>query len=177
MRRKDDGSSQFIHDSIPTDDVRGVGRISGSAIQAADQGKPSWFDVPAISNVAAGLWQGGCLPGEMLPDDFKYVVSLYPWGQWELPDGCSRQEFRLYDSTDQGFEQIEGIAARVIDFWSYGKTLVHCQAGLNRSALVVGTALVRAGQFTGPEVVDHLRAWRHEVVLCNPAFEAYLRAL
>ena len=54
-------------------------------------------------------------------------------------------------------------------------TLVHCQAGLNRSSLVAARALVLGGR-TPDEAITLIRRKRSPACLCNPAFERWLRA-
>lgn len=135
------------------------------------------FDVPYISPIADNLWQGGCADGFALPNDIVHVVSLYPWEQYK-----ARHELRsvlsvvMYDSEDQGFAQVEAIASWVNACRDDGPTLVHCQAGLNRSSLVAGRALMLAG-LDADEAIWLLRHKRSTACLCNPAFERYLRSL
>jgi protein-tyrosine phosphatase len=54
--------------------------------------------------------------------------------------------------------------------------LVHCEAGLNRSGLIVALALVRAGM-KGTDALATIRARRHADCLCNDTFAAYIAAL
>jgi protein-tyrosine phosphatase len=150
--------------------------IEGHARAAQERGLSGYFSVPLISHVEGNLWQGGCIDGVALPADFKYVVSLYPWEQYTLPEGCERVEVRMYDSLDQDTGAVDSIAAMVVGFCQQGKTLVHCQAGLNRSGLVAARALMLMGR-TAREAVDHLRASRCDMVLCNQAFERWLLSL
>jgi hypothetical protein len=56
-----------------------------------------------------------------------------------------------------------------------GPCLVHCQAGLNRSSLVVARVLMLEGA-TADEAIGLLREKRSPACLCNPAFEEWLRA-
>ena len=117
---------------------------------------------------------GGCRGAVRLPDEFKHVVSLYPWEQYILPEGCERVEHRLYDSSHlPDEEQLDEIAAYVVACVTDGQTLVHCQAGLNRSNLIAGLALVHMG-WDPEEAIALLREQRCDVVLCNQAFETYL---
>jgi protein-tyrosine phosphatase len=54
-----------------------------------------------------------------------------------------------------------------------GTVFVHCQAGLNRSSLVIAASLLGSGEVaTGQEAIDVIRARRDPACLCNPAFEA-----
>jgi len=55
-----------------------------------------------------------------------------------------------------------------------GPTLVHCQAGLNRSSLVAARALVLGGM-TADDAIALIREKRSPACLCNPAFERWLR--
>lgn len=133
------------------------------------------FDVPYISEIVPGLWQGGCRNGLKLPEHIKHLVSLYPWERYEHEhDLDSGINVRMYDSTDQGFEQVDALAAWVNVCRANAPTLVHCQAGLNRSSLVAARALVLDGM-TPDDAIALLREKRSPACLCNPAFEEWLR--
>lgn len=135
------------------------------------------FDVPYISHVADDLYQGGCTGGLVLPRFIKHLVSLYPWEQYTVEhELASRLEVRLYDSLDQDFDAILTIARWVNVCRASGSVLVHCQAGLNRSALVAATALTLDGA-SPDDAIERLREQRSPAVLCNPSFEAWVRDL
>lgn len=144
------------------------------------------FDVPFISHVGHNLWQGGCRDGLILPSFIDVVVSLYPWERYTLHGNATRIEVKMYDSVDQGFEQVDEIAQKVNEFRDAGKVvLVHCQAGLNRSSLIAaralflewyGNELEGADPITGDWIVEILRDKRSPACLCNPAFEAEVRS-
>ena len=149
-------------------------RISGCATMGLSRPDGGYFSCPVISHVTGNLWQGGFLPGLKLPNEFRYVISLYPWGQWELPESCTRTEITMYD--DAGGldgEQIDDIAALVNECCEEGLTLVHCQAGLNRSGLVAARALILRG-YEPQDAIDLLRKSRCDMVLCNQSFEEWL---
>lgn len=132
------------------------------------------FDVPFISHIDGNLWVGGCRDGLILPREIEHVVSLYPWETYRCPLMLkSHLEVRMYDSLDQAFGQVTAIASWVNSCLADGPTLVHCQAGLNRSNLVAATALVHQGM-EPCEAIALLRAKRSPAVLCNPAFEQWL---
>ncbi len=135
------------------------------------------FSMPLVSHITGNLWTGGCRDGVVLPDEFRYVISLYPWERYELGPDTARVEVTMYDSTaDLGDgEQLYQLAAHVNSCRAAGRTLVHCQAGLNRSSLVAGLALVEDGM-TPDDAIDLLRERRSPAVLCNHAFERWLRA-
>lgn len=132
------------------------------------------FKVPLISHVDGNLWQGGCIDGVELPHDFRHVVSLYPWERYQLGPDTERVEVRLYDSAEIPPEsQLLVLAQTVNDLCAEGKTLVHCQAGLNRSGLVAGLALVLGGMAPA-DAIALLREKRCPAVLCNQTFERWL---
>lgn len=131
------------------------------------------FAMPIITHVKDNLWQGGFVPGIDLGSDFDYIVSLYPWEKW--PTKGERKEFRLYDSHDVDTRGVYDAAQVINQYLDTGKNvLVHCQAGLNRSALVTATALMQRGM-SADEAIRLLREKRSPAVLCNPTFEAWLR--
>lgn len=82
--------------------------------------------------------------------------------------------FALYDDAG-GVDgtTIDTIAKLVNECRREGKTLVHCQAGLNRSALVTARALMLDGM-SADDAITLLRK-RSPMVLCNLTFEAWLR--
>lgn len=143
--------------------------IEGIAIHGGVQ-----FAVPLISHIDGNLWTGGCIDGVRLPDDFDFVVSMYPWERYILGPKTSRVEIEMYDASDMPpADTLLEAAEAVADLLAQGKTLVHCQAGLNRSGLIAGMALVLTGR-TPAEAVALLREKRCDAVLCNPVFERYL---
>lgn len=150
-------------------------RIVGYVPHAAHRGINPNLNVPLITHVKDGLWQGGCMNYVTLPEGFDYVLSLYPWEQYTLPAGCQRDEIRMYDALDQTLDQIDELAEGVVERLNAGMTvLVHCQAGLNRSGLLTARVLTLMG-LSGAEAIDLLRKQRSPLVLCNEAFENHIR--
>ena len=132
------------------------------------------FEIPVISQIEGDLWTGGCQDGLVLPDFFHHLVSLYPWERYEVRhDLTSERTFRMFDATDQDTEDVDEIARLVSDCIDDGPTLVHCQAGLNRSSLVAAATIMQRG-CTAEEAIGLLRDRRSPAVLCNEAFEAWL---
>jgi protein-tyrosine phosphatase len=137
------------------------------------------FDTAFISQITDDLWVGGCRDGLVLPRDITDLVSLYPWERYTVRHELrSFLEVRMYDSA---LRPDSAELAMVADWINVrrqsGVVLVHCQAGLNRSGLVAGTALVRSGM-SGPDAIALLRLKRCNAVLCNPTFhEAVYRAV
>ena len=133
---------------------------------------------PLITHIEGNLWQGGCIHGVNLGNTFKHVISLYPWEKYRWTEHLNTfLEVKLYDSNKMPpIEKIERIADWVNVCTETGPTLVHCQAGLNRSALVAAIALLRKHpERTPDEVIALLREKRSPVVLCNTTFESFVR--
>lgn len=135
------------------------------------------FYAPLISHIEGNLWMGGCMHGVRLPDDFEYVVSLYQWERYDLGPNTRRVEVEMYDSSDDiaDPERVLDLARVVNEFREQGKTLVHCQAGLNRSSLVTALALIESGM-EPLDAIALLREKRSPAVLCNRTFESWLLA-
>lgn len=134
------------------------------------------INVPLISQITENLWMGGCRNGLQLPEDFRYVVSLYPWEKYDMGAGQERLEFEMYDSANvPAAETLHSIAAAVNWRTTRGKTLVHCQAGMNRSGLITALTLIHQG-LTTDAAIDLIRQKRHPKVLFNKYFIEWLHA-
>lgn len=160
---------------VKTDDADPlVKRMVGTAFHPEPFG--TYFDVPYISEIVPGFYQGGCSRGLVLPDFIEYVVSLYQWRRYEQHANVKGfREVEMYDSDDLPVhDNVVELATLVNEFRAKGNTLVHCQAGLNRSGLIAGAALMLEG-LTADEAIATLRESRSPAVLCNPSFETWLR--
>lgn len=133
------------------------------------------FSVPYVSHIVGNLWTGGCAQGLVLPETIKHVVSLYPWEQYEVRHQLDSYSLHwLYDSEDMaGSERLWSIARYAASCVEDAPTLVHCQAGLNRSGLIAAMVLVLLER-SPADAIALLREKRSPAVLCNRAFEAWL---
>ncbi len=143
------------------------------------------LDVPLISHIRGNLWTGGVRPNATLPAEIEYVVSLYPWERYVIePARTRRLEFVLLDTVNALTVLMLGTLAA--DFIARGPTLIHCQTGINRSALVATMAMMmsnteltarsRFGEsYYAGEAIDLLRERRGPAVLSNAVFETWLR--
>ena len=133
------------------------------------------ISVPLITKFDDTLWQGGCINGVNLMGMFKHVISLYPWERYNPGNELdSFMEVRLYDSAGlPDPDQLNFLADWINKCRKTGTTLVHCQAGLNRSGLLTGLALVKSGM-TPAGAINRMRERRCNAVLCNKAFENWL---
>jgi protein-tyrosine phosphatase len=135
------------------------------------------FDVPGITQVISELWFGGCAEGMILPNHINYLVSLYPWERYRIDHEVRGELYiRMYDDSNMVLDNVDEIALQVNRWREKGQVLVHCQAGLNRSSLIVARALMLgADAYSASDAIDLLRTKRSPACLCNPAFERYLR--
>jgi len=131
------------------------------------------FSVPLFSHIEGNLWMGGC-PVKFAPKEFKYIVSLYPWESYALAKFQVHTEVHLHDELSiPDEEQLYTLARCVNAYKQQGITLVHCQAGLNRSGLVSALALIEEGM-KAVDAIALLRDRRSPAVLCNGVFEKWL---
>src|ERR1700722_1864269 len=136
------------------------------------------ISVPLITKYDETLWQGGCINGVDLMGKFRHVVSLYPWERYN--PGRELDSFLEVKMLDEGImpniEKLYSVARWVNQCRKSGPVLVHCQAGLNRSGLVTGLALILDG-VAPAEAIKTMRERRCSAVLCNKAFEKFLLSL
>lgn len=159
---------------IPAEFLGQMADLTSHRIEGIARMGNTEFSCPIVTQVDGNLWQGGHVDAP-LPAYFRHVLSLYPWERYEVGPDVELREVALYDGDDVPssevlYELAEWVNVRRL----LGPTLVHCQAGLNRSALVTGLALVRWGR-TPDEAISLMRSVRSPAVLCNPYFEAWLR--
>jgi len=135
------------------------------------------FELPFISHIEGNLYMGGCRDGLVLPSHIKHLVSLYPWESYDAKHSLdSYTQVKAYDEDVEPLIPIlDGLASWVVACLRSGHTLVHCQAGLNRSGLVAALALIKMGR-SAKDAIALLRERRSPVVLCNPSFERWLLA-
>lgn len=133
------------------------------------------FDVPFVSQIEGNLWMGGCEQGLLVPDGIQHIISLYPWERYLVTTRLRSESYHwLHDADvpDEGFLRL------LVDWAVYcvadAPTLIHCQAGLNRSGLISALVLVRQG-WLAQDAIYLLRRRRSPAVLCNPKFEAWLK--
>lgn len=134
------------------------------------------LNMPFMTQVTDDLWHGGCERGLVLPEFVDFKLSLYQWEDYKYSRDIETRTVEMYDSLDQTFDQVTELAEWVNERRKKGTVFVHCQAGLNRSSLVVGKALILNGDVSdGNEAVELIRAKRDPACLVNPAFESWLR--
>lgn len=131
------------------------------------------FKVPLFSYIADNLYTGGCPRGEALPS-FRFIVDVYARELYHCKLHQAVLCVPLLDSSDGPDADLVLVLARhVNECRKIGPTLVHCQAGLNRSALVAGLALIEGGM-PAEHAIWLMRERRSPAVLCNRVFEQFL---
>lgn len=146
-----------------------------------------WYAEPLWSEVLPNLWQGGTAgDDEMIQnrgrdraritsEDFDTVITMYASAQavdWHV------KEFRhgIYDSDMRDFdseELFETVRAAHLEWKKGKKVLIRCQAGWNRSGLVMALVLIRDGM-AAPEAIKLIRETRSRHALCNNHFVDFL---
>ena len=139
-----------------------------------------------FSEIAPNLFQGGTddldvihlaktnnRPRTDLP--FDAIVTMYAWAR---PADWNVQEFR-YGVPDASISDIDLNRLRqAVEFgydrWKAGdRVLVRCQAGLNRSGLVLALILIKDG-LTPQEAINRIRENRGSDALFNADFHNWL---
>ena len=129
--------------------------------------------------VVPKLWQGGRHAARIVDFDppLEVVVNLTPLGKTVSVDYSGLYlEWPIEDGGVPCEKNLHALVALLAELYEADKTiLVHCQAGLNRSGLVVALVLV-ALNWTADAAIEQIRATRDEYALCNEEFEQYIRA-
>ena len=150
---------------------------------------PGNFDheAPVWSEVLPGLWQGGTLDRDVIgkakeasitADNFDTVITMY---QYANPVDWFVREVRycIYDLNVDHFpvEELFDVVKIAHADWKRGKrVLIRCQAGLNRSGLVMALVLIREG-FSAFEAIEMQRQARGNYVLFNKKFIEFLLSI
>lgn len=125
--------------------------------------------------VAPRLYLGGSMMGGDLTH-FDTVVSLSRSGNTfaPVPATVDHHPFYFGDANTIPTALVVKAIDAVLAAHARGDTvLVRCQAGLNRSALVMASVLIAQG-WDPDNAVRHLRAVRSHDVLFNPTFLAHV---
>jgi len=138
------------------------------------------------SMIAPNLFQGGTddldvihlaqtnnRPRTDLP--FDAIVTMYAWAR---PADWKIQEFRYgvpdASITDIDLDRLRQAVEFGYDRWKQGdRVLVRCQAGLNRSGLVLALILIKDG-IAPQEAINCIRDGRGPDALFNENFHAWL---
>lgn len=122
------------------------------------------------------LWQGGS--PYQLNGRWDVIVGLQHEPTDRLLDRVKFNGIYIWHPIDdmdvKDAHALRSIAAMVADRVEMGdKVLVHCSAGLNRSGVINGRALMWLGMSVD-EAVSTIRKNRYSSALCNPRFVRWL---
>lgn len=128
--------------------------------------------------IVPGLYQGG---SDLRPSKELFTVVLSVGhvrfnqdceaGLRELIDQMSDTEDPDYDP----YDSVRRWALEVVRWVEEGETvLVRCNAGWNRSGVIVVRAMMEMG-WSVDDALSHVRGTRSPHALCNRRFEAWLR--
>lgn len=124
--------------------------------------------------IVDNVWVGGN-PVEVTK--FQYIVALNHTPTYHIPNGTFAIVYPFDDAAWMpDLVKLHELADAVNRFADQGPTLVHCSAGLNRSALVVALALVKRGMTPG-DAIALIRSKRGTDALHNKTFTEWLMAL
>ena len=139
------------------------------------------------TEILPNLWLGGTADHDterqlttpmITRQNFDTVVTLYAWAN--PTDWFVREvRFGFYDADviHLDTDELHDLVAMAHRDWKAGRrVLIRCQAGLNRSGLVMALVLVRDGH-SPEEAMSLMRQRRSRHVLCNGDFERWLRDL
>lgn len=121
--------------------------------------------------IADNLWLGG---NPVDVTDFQYLVIVNHAPRYHIPNGTMAVVYPFDDAQWlPDLNKLHELADTVNRFTELGPTLVHCSAGLNRSALVVALALIKRGMLP-IQAIGILREYRGDDVLHNITFTNWL---
>jgi len=140
------------------------------------------------SEILPGLFMGGTADNDVVDvakplrnlnevQEFDSVVTCYSWAQpmsWYVHE--NRYGFFDGPIDEKTFAKVKELASWLHGEWKAGKRcLSRCQAGANRSGLVMGAVLMIEG-YTATEAINLIRSKRGQHALFNDHFVRYLES-
>lgn len=137
------------------------------------------------SEILPGLWMGGTADRDELaasypsahikPAHFDTVVTLYGHAKpvdWYVKE--LRLAFYDHSEVDIDHHDLRQVVSSAHRDWQQGKrVLVRCQAGWNRSGLIMALILIMDG-LKPDQAIDLIRNRRSSRALCNRSFENWI---
>lgn len=111
-------------------------------------------------------------------ESFDTVVTLYAWAR---PADWFVKELRFgimdSDMSDFSMEDLRALVTTAHADWKSGRrVLIRCQAGINRSSLVMALVLIKDG-LSARQAIELMRKQRGQAVLSNHHFVDWLTQL
>jgi protein-tyrosine phosphatase len=143
-----------------------------------------WAERP-YDEIIPRLWMGGHFYEDdegfapvYIYEEFEAVFSLHSELDFGPTAGIPHEFLRIPDGRLSALEdrRVVAMARKLVEAHSAGqKVLVRCQAGYNRSGLVVGLAMIGLG-YTPAEAINLIREKRSPHALFNQSFVQMLEA-
>lgn len=141
------------------------------------------------SEILPGLYMGGTADDDVVDvakplknlnatNEFDSVVTAYSWAQ-PMSWYCHENRFGFSDGpiNDETFTKVDELATWLHGEWKQGKKcLARCQAGLNRSGILIALTIMKDG-YTAKEAIDLIRTKRSPYALGNKYFVEKLEQL
>jgi hypothetical protein len=137
------------------------------------------------SEILPGLWQGGTHQEDEVGRGYRRRItkdnfdSVYTMCAMANPAHMGVKELRLAIRDGDMFDfnpevDLYPLVVSAHADWKQGKkTLIRCQAGWNRSGLLMALVLIREG-FTPEEAIFKIRDKRSHNALCNTTFAKWI---
>lgn len=140
-----------------------------------------WITIPSQpwNEIAPRLYQGGSVWYDNEDLEFFDVVLTVNGKAKPAPRTVMERRFYMTDSAKlPDLKQLSAQVDWVYQQWQadHRRILVRCQAGLNRSGLVVALVLYKHG-YDIENAIELIRSKRSPYALCNRYFVEYLRGL
>lgn len=144
-------------------------------------------DLNLYSEILEGLYMGGTADNDVVDvakplrnlnevEEFDSVVTCYSWAQpmsWYVHE--NRFGFADGPMDEKTFEKVDELATWLHGEWKSGKRcLARCQAGLNRSGILIALTLMKDG-YTADGAIALIRAKRSPQALFNDDFVSWLQ--
>jgi protein-tyrosine phosphatase len=146
-------------------------------MKISDKMREEFSRIVLVNNedkITDNLWVGGN-PVDVMK--YNYIVAVNKTPTYHIPNGAMAIVYPFDDAAWMpDLNKLHELAETVNRFSSMGPTLVHCSAGLNRSALVVALALIKRGMTPG-DAIALIRSKRGSDALHNKTFTEWLMAL
>lgn len=136
-----------------------------------------WDDLPheAWHEIIPRLFIGSSTDDQPTSDEFDAVVTM--WNRAPKISGIEELRFEVPDNHVPPLGDLAATVDWVLERYADGKyVLVRCQAGLNRSSLVVASTMISLG-YSPTKAIDLIRQKRSKYTLCNQNFYNHLMSL
>lgn len=136
----------------------------------------------SADEILPGLWMGD-FGSRLDAGNIDLVINLAQADdQFSEPFGKGNMHWEIADGPLPDMGKMQSFVNIVTEALCEGETvLIHCNAGVNRSGLLTALVVREMENLTGIEALELVRSRRPRGpfpnIVCNPAFEAYVKGL